>query len=249
MLRAIIASSSLAHAAAGASYQLAHSGGECMSEDHNLTPEATAETVDVCAQRCAAMVNQEYTGADGITRTATCRFFIFGTGAKVGRCYAEFTTSRDCPEGFENDEYDFYELVTPASPMSPAPPPPPPSASPISPPPPPPSPPSPPPAPFTLQKDNAECSSLDTDLGMQPTVEACYEVCMHTDGCKFFIFGKGYKLGRCFWEHTETTDCAEGWEVDEYDFYEVPLMKMSREPTSPGPSVSLMLTSPGGHAI
>ena len=26
---------------------------------------------------------------------------------------------------------------------------------------------------------------------------------------------------RPYWEHTETAECTEGWEVDEYDFYSI----------------------------
>ena len=37
-------------------------------------------------------------------------FFIFGTGAKAGSCWHELSSSEECPEGFEVDEYNFYKL-------------------------------------------------------------------------------------------------------------------------------------------
>ena len=42
--------------------------------------------------------------------TAGCEHFVFGTGAKAGRCFHELTSSASCPEGWESDLYDFFRL-------------------------------------------------------------------------------------------------------------------------------------------
>ena len=39
--------------------------------------------------------------------------------------------------------------------------------------------------------------------------------------CQYFIYGKGDKLGWCFWEHTATACLKEGLEADSYDFYSI----------------------------
>ena len=73
-------------------FELVHDGGECGSNDARL---ANSDSVEECAAHCAA--------ANG------CEFFIYNAGNNY--CFQEFTTSRDCPEGFEVDDYDFYALV------------------------------------------------------------------------------------------------------------------------------------------
>ena len=40
------------------------------------------------------------------------------------------------------------------------------------------------------ESPDRECSSSDTDLGVQPTVADCAKQCRNTPGCKFFIYGK-----------------------------------------------------------
>jgi hypothetical protein len=72
------------------SYTLLHSGGECGSGDTDLGSKSTV-------QECAEAV----LGSGGT-------WFIYGTGAKAGKCFKESTTSDSCPEAFETDEYDFY---------------------------------------------------------------------------------------------------------------------------------------------
>jgi len=182
-----------------------------MSDDENLFEGRDDATLQACADKC--------------DEHASCRYFIFGVGRKAGRCYAEYTTSRDCPEGWETDDFNFFALTTGGPPSSPALPPPPPSPLPTFPPPCPPSPPpSPPLAPAPLwhrEYEGVECSSADESLGMAPDLDACARKCAATAGCKYFIFGKGFKQGRCFWEHTTTPDCEEGWEMDEYDFFSI----------------------------
>ena len=94
-------------------FELVHDGGECSSSDAGLP---SSDSVEECAAHCAA--------ANG------CEFFSYNAGNKY--CFHEFTTSRDCPEGFEVDGYDFYALVDGVpSPPPPAPSPPPPSAPPV----------------------------------------------------------------------------------------------------------------------
>ena len=74
---------------------------------------------------------------------------------------------------------------------------------------------------YHRERYGAECASVDTDLSMQATLDSCAQRCLHTPGCAYFIYGRGYKQGRCFWEHTNTSSCSEGWETDEYDFYSI----------------------------
>ena len=53
----------------------------------------------------------------------------------------------------------------------------------------------------------------------------CKQKCMDTNGCKFYVFGKGSKYGKCYWEKTEPDKnnkiCPEKWKNNEYDFYQV----------------------------
>ena len=83
--------------------------------------------------------------------------------------------------------------------------------------------------PFRLVKENAECMSSDMSLGEKATRDECAEACINTADCKFFIYGKGSKSRRCWFEYTQSEDCPEGWEPDEYDFYEI----ISPSSTSP----------------
>jgi len=42
------------------------------------------------------------------------------------------------------------------------------------------------------------------------------------NGCNYFIYGKGSKSNNCYWEKTSrSSPCSEGWEADEYDFYNI----------------------------
>lgn len=207
MLRSLVCVlAAISAAKASARYELVHSGAECRSTDENLGDK---QTLQACADACAAH--------------ASCRFFIYGTGFKAGRCYHEYTYNRECsPEGWVTNEYNFYALVG-FPPLPPAPPPPPPRPSPRT--PPPVASPSPPPVHgnslYHRERYGAECASVDTDLSMQATLDSCAQRCLHTPGCAYFIYGRGYKQGRCFWEHTNTSSCSEGWETDEYDFYSI----------------------------
>ena len=76
--------------------KLVKSGAECQSTDEKFGDAGAFDDVGGCAAKCAA--------------TAGCKYFIFGTGSKAGSCYMEKTATRECTEGFEEDNFDFYEL-------------------------------------------------------------------------------------------------------------------------------------------
>ena len=66
-----------------------------------------------------------------------------------------------------------------------------------------------------------ECQSSDSDLGTFPTMQTCADSCKATTDCKYFIYGKASKAGKCYHEHTTTADCTEGFEDDAYAFAEL----------------------------
>ena len=45
--------------------------------------------------------------------------------------------------------------------------------------------------------------------------------CARKAGCNYFIFGVGKKAGSCWQEFTSGDECPEGWEADDFDFYEL----------------------------
>ena len=181
-------------AAASATYELLHEGAECQSPDEYL---GSFSSVTQCADACAA--------TDG------CSFFIYGTDQKSGSCWVEFTTSAACAEGWEIDYYNFYGLTrAPPNPPFPPPPPPSPPTNPIT-----------PSSYYQLVRTGAECTSNDAMLGTDMTLSDCAQKCIDTPGCLFFIYGTGFKAGRCYWEYTATEACSEGFEVDNYDFYRI----------------------------
>ena len=49
----------------------------------------------------------------------------------------------------------------------------------------------------------------------------CADACVHTNGCTYFVFGKGSKYGQCYYEYTKSAKCKEGWETDKYDFAKI----------------------------
>jgi len=78
-------------------YYLVKSGHECNCEDeHMVTYGATS------VQNCAEMV-----------ATRGGNFFAVGTGSQPDMCLWEKTTSEECTEGWEVDEYDFYAIGVP----------------------------------------------------------------------------------------------------------------------------------------
>jgi len=77
---------------------------------------------------------------------------------------------------------------------------------------------------FKLIRENAECNSEDSkfgDAGAYADAASCAAACDSREGCEYFIFGTGNKAGACYAEMTESNDCPEGWEEDEFDFYEI----------------------------
>jgi len=62
---------------------------------------------------------------------------------------------------------------------------------------------------------------MDTNLGKFATVNECADAVRNVGGT-YFIYGTMTKAGKCYVEHTDSDDCVEGWEADEYDFYKIP---------------------------
>ena len=73
----------------------------------------------------------------------------------------------------------------------------------------------------SLVREGVECASGDEDLGTFADIQSCAAACRLATGCNFFVFGKLSKIGRCWHEHTATRECSQGWEDDEFDFYEL----------------------------
>jgi hypothetical protein len=72
----------------------------------------------------------------------------------------------------------------------------------------------------TLIMSDHVCSSAEVDLGVFENFGGCLEACKLTNGCLFFVFGKGTQFGKCYHELTQTRGCSEGWLSAEYDFYQ-----------------------------
>ena len=75
-------------------YSLVKSGHECGSEDTYLD---TFDSLSKCSKACKE--------EDG------CKYFLFGTGSKKGKCYWEKTNSAECTDGWKTNQYDFYEII------------------------------------------------------------------------------------------------------------------------------------------
>lgn len=72
-----------------------------------------------------------------------------------------------------------------------------------------------------LLRSGAECSAGDAYLGGSMTLSACQSACHNTLGCRYFVFGHGAKAGECYHEFTSDAACPEGWQIDDYDFYQL----------------------------
>ena len=58
-----------------------------------------------------------------------------------------------------------------------------------------------------------------------PYLSKCAKACHAKIGCKYFTFGFDRWLleprALCFWMKTESSNCTEGWEKNEYNFFEI----------------------------
>lgn len=78
---------------------------------------------------------------------------------------------------------------------------------------------------YRLVRSGVECQSGDAWLGRYDHEWECAYACHLRSDCNFFIFGskiKGSKKeGYCHMERTESRECHEGWENDQFDFNEL----------------------------
>eukprot|EP00662_Eupelagonemidae_sp_cell21_P057946 gene57946-biopygen108926 len=81
--------------------ELIRNGSECQSND--IQKVVYERTLYDCALACL--------------RRDGCIFFIYGVADKRETCYWEQTSSAECPEGFEVDEYAFHRLCPSARPV------------------------------------------------------------------------------------------------------------------------------------
>ena len=66
--------------------------------------------------------------------------------------------------------------------------------------------------------------------------QECADLCRLRTGCKFFIVGNDGGTEKCYWEHTSSALCPEGWDRDTYNFYQ---LKGKFYPTSKNASNSI----------
>ena len=74
---------------------------------------------------------------------------------------------------------------------------------------------------YKLLNHSVQCGSNDTELGSDYNLKRCAEACLEKSACSYFISGTKEKAGMCWWEFTESADCPQGLENDDYNFYEV----------------------------
>ena len=74
---------------------------------------------------------------------------------------------------------------------------------------------------FVLRKAGHECRSSDVQIGTGLSLQQCFDACKNRADCNFFIHGIGNKAGLCWHEETTSASCSEGWNVDQYNFYEI----------------------------
>ena len=68
-------------------------------------------------------------------------------------------------------------------------------------------------------KEDVYCARRSKHLGNFPTVDKCAEACKKFNGCKYFIYGKSFQRGECFYDFTKSVDCPEGFKKGPYDFF------------------------------
>ena len=67
-------------------------------------------------------------------------------------------------------------------------------------------------------KSNHECSGSETLLGKFGTRQECEAACHAQKGCQFFIYGKGSRATKCYWEYG--SGCRSGFvSTNNYDLY------------------------------
>ena len=84
-----------------------------------------------------------------------------------------------------------------------------------------------------MKKYGHECNSTDTRLTNANSPGECARNCKNQIGCRFFSWGyKDSELSddknRCYWEHTTSEKCFDGFEEDNYHFYQVNFEVKSR---------------------
>ena len=74
-------------------------------------------------------------------------------------------------------------------------------------------------------RSDGECNYDETLIGKFSTLYECFDACLASAVCKYFIYGKGGKAqGKCYWEKIVSGDenCEEKWIDDgRYDFYKL----------------------------
>jgi len=90
-----------------------------------------------------------------------------------------------------------------------------------------------------LVKAGHECKSSDKNMGKQSSMQACADKVKENGGI-FFIYGTGWKAGRCYLEYTDSASCSQDWESDHYDFYalEAPASSEPVPATTQAPSTT-----------
>jgi hypothetical protein len=95
--------------------------------------------------------------------TPGCNFFLFDPND--GECLWEKTTSASCPEGLTSSPYyDMYELGNSEAEVS--------NES----------------SGLELLGEYVQCSSTNSNLGYEDTVEECAQNCRTTSGCNFILY-------------------------------------------------------------
>ena len=71
-----------------------------------------------------------------------------------------------------------------------------------------------------IRKSGKECKSADNKIGEFDTIEECAAKCVATSDCKYFLYGHDASARKCYFEHTKSVLCSEGWETDTFNFYD-----------------------------
>ena len=84
---------------------------------------------------------------------------------------------------------------------------------------------------YDLVRMGFDCKSAEERLPTEEKVcsylyvSDCAKDCYERNGCNYFTFGYDLRLmsnrALCFWKKTESVNCTEGWEENEYNFFEI----------------------------